>query len=69
MIKDRIPTVESYDKLSYLDKTKTLILSNSKTKSFELIRLDTIYDINITDRPFMGSADAAVTIVVFDDYQ
>jgi hypothetical protein len=69
MITDRIPIGKLYDKLSYLDNTRTIILSSSKTKSLELIRLDMIYDINIIDRPFKGSADAAVTMVVFDDYQ
>jgi hypothetical protein len=36
---------------------------------FEILVLDFIQNIDVSDSPFKGPADAAVTIAVFSDFQ
>ncbi len=65
---DRIPVGASYTRLAYSNENR-LILSAANPAAFEIIKYDRIYDINISNRPYEGAADAKVTLVVFDDYQ
>lgn len=66
---NRIPVDKPYDKLRFVDSTKTLILSSGAEKELRMIQVEEVYDIDVKNRPRKGPADAAVTIVVFDDYQ
>lgn len=69
MIETRIPVDKEFDRVTYSGKNNTLILTSSSSKTLNLIRLDQIYDIDISGLPFKGPASAPVTIAVFDDYQ
>ena len=46
-----------------------IFVNNKKDKSIKRILVDFIYDFDLKDSPFKGSADAPVTIVVFSDFQ
>ena len=65
---DRIPVASGYTRISFSHEER-LILSAADPARLEIIKYSRVYDINITDRPFKGAADAKVTLVVFDDYQ
>jgi hypothetical protein len=65
---DRIPVDASYTSIAYSNDER-LILSAADPATLKIIKFDEVYDINITNRPFKGAADAKVTLVVFDDYQ
>jgi len=65
---DHIPVAPGYTRIAFSHEER-LILSAADPARLEIIQYDRVYDINITDRPFKGSADAKVTLVVFDDYQ
>jgi hypothetical protein len=69
MIVNRIPVDEKFDRIKYYQKNKLLVLTGSSSKTLKIIRVDQIYDIDISGLPFKGPAKAPVTIAVFDDYQ
>jgi DNA-binding beta-propeller fold protein YncE len=47
----------------------SLILSSGKNKTVEIVTIDFIQKINVSDSPFKGPEDAAVVIAVFDDFE
>lgn len=46
-----------------------LYLLNDKDNSFTDLSVDFIVDIDVIGSPFLGKADAAITIAVFTDFQ
>jgi hypothetical protein len=68
-IVNRIPVDKEFDRLTYSSRSNMLVLTGGASKTLRMIRVDRIYDIDISDHPIKGPADAAVTIAVFDDYQ
>ena len=68
-ITNRIPVAESFDGLTYSAKDNSLILSSSRDMAIEIVRLETIHDIDVSGLPFKGPEAAPVTIAVFNDYQ
>jgi len=58
-----------YDKISYSEKNKTLILTSRSSKLLKIIHVEQVYDISLSGLPFKGPADAPVILAVFDDYQ
>ncbi len=64
-----IPLADTFDRIAYSLKNKQLILTSSTSKILKIIQVESIYDIDISERPFKGPADAPVTIAIFDDYQ
>ena len=69
MIEKRIPLDKEFDRINYSGKNNTVVLTGSDSKTLRLIRLDQIYDIDISGLPLNGPANAPVTIAVFYDYQ
>lgn len=59
----------AFDRISYSEDSKLLILTGSASKRLRIVRVEPIQEIDISGRPFKGPADAPVTIAVFDDYQ
>lgn len=65
----RISIDKSVDRLQYVAKDNSLILSSNATKKLTFIQLDISQKIDIYGSPFKGPENAPVTIVVFSDYQ
>ena len=65
----RIPIDRSYDRLAHSPKQNELILTSTTDKKLQIIRIDLVYDIDISGLPFKGPENAPVTITVFSDYQ
>ena len=65
----RIPLDQEFDKIEYSSRGSILVLTSSTLNTLKIIRVDQIYDIDISGLPFKGPANAPVTIAVFDDYQ
>jgi hypothetical protein len=55
--------------LAYSPKENELVLTSTAGKKLQIIRLDPVYDIDISGLPFKGPENAPVTIAVFSDYQ
>ena len=68
-ITDRIPVDKDFDRIASLPKADMVSLSSSAKKTIQIIALEAIYKIDVTDLPFKGHQSAPVTVVVFDDYQ
>ena len=64
-----IPLDREYDNIAVSPKGNSLIVTSSADKSLKIIDLEFIYNIDISDLPLKGPADAPVTIAVFSDYQ
>ena len=68
-ITSRIPVDKDFDRVIHSAKNNTLILTSSSSNTLKIIRVDRIYDIDISGLPFQGPENAPVTIAIFDDYQ
>jgi hypothetical protein len=68
-ITDRIPVDKDFDRIASLPTADMLTISSSAKKALQIIFLEAVYKIDVTDLPFKGPQDAPVTVVVFDDYQ
>jgi len=68
-ITDRIPVDKSFDRIASLPRADMVTITSSAKKTLQIILLEAVYKIDVTGLPFKGPSDAAVTVVVFDDYQ
>jgi hypothetical protein len=68
-ITDRIPVDRDFDRIASLPRANTVTISSSTKKALQIILLETVYKIDVTGLPSKGPSDAAVTLIVFDDYQ
>ena len=64
-----IPIDGGYDRIAVSPKGNSLIVTSSAGKSMKIVDLEFVYQIDISDLPLKGPADAPVTIAVFSDYQ
>ena len=68
-LKDKIDVGNHFDHIKVGPRGEKLILNSRKNKSVQVITLDFIQDINVSNSPFKGSEDAAVVVAVFDDFE
>lgn len=68
-IVNRIPVDREFDRIEYYEKNRLLILTGGSSKSLQIIRVDQVFDIDISGLPYKGPDNAPVVIAVFDDYQ
>jgi len=68
-ITDRIPVDKDFDRIASLPRADMFTIASSTKKALQIILFEAVYKIDVTGLPFKGPSDAAVTVVVFDDYQ
>ncbi len=68
-ITDQIPVDKDFDRIASLPRPDMVTISSSAKKKVQIISLEAVYKIDLSDLPFKGPQDAKVTLVVFDDYQ
>ena len=68
-VTDQITVDKDFDRIASLPMANTLTVSSSAKKTFQVVMLQPVYKIDVTNAPFKGPKDAPVTLVVFDDYQ
>jgi hypothetical protein len=68
-ITDRIPVDRDFDRIASLPRANAVTISSSTKRTLQIILLEAVYKIDVTGLPFKGPSDAAVTVIVFDDYQ
>ncbi len=68
-VTDRIPVDKDFDRIASLPRAEMVTVSSSAKKTVQIIALEAVYKMDLTDLPFKGPKDARVTLVVFDDYQ
>jgi len=68
-ITEHIPVDKDFDRIASLPRDNVLTISSSAKKIVQIVMLQPVYTIDVTNAPFKGPRDAPVTLVVFDDYQ
>jgi hypothetical protein len=68
-LKDRLQVGKDVRQIKPGPREDTLYLLSAKPRTIRLIVIETVEAINIQGAPFKGPADAAVTLVVFSDFQ
>jgi hypothetical protein len=66
---NRIPVDRGFDRITWSEKNKTLILTSTTSKTVKLLKLEEVHKVDLSGLPFKGAPDAPVTLVVFSDYQ
>ncbi len=66
---NRIPVNKSFDRLTYSLPDNALIVSSSAEKTLQIIQLAVVQHFSLEGLPHQGPEKAAVTLVVFSDYQ
>ena len=68
-LEDEITVGKHVDGIEVGPEQDILLLTSRKNKTVEILVLDFIQNIDVSNSPFKGPADAAVTIAVFSDFQ
>jgi hypothetical protein len=68
-LKDTLQVSDSVVSIGTSPNGDFLILADSKANTVEFLKISFVVDIDITNLPFKGPADAPVVIAVFSDYQ
>jgi hypothetical protein len=68
-VTDQIAVDKEFDRISALPRPNMLSISSSKKKTVQLVMLQPIVNIDVSNAPFKGPKDAPVVIAIFDDYQ
>jgi protein-disulfide isomerase len=68
-LQGKIPVDASVTGMDISRKGDVLFLIDRQKKNVRVLDIEFIQDINITNAPFMGPAEALVTLVVFSDFQ
>ena len=68
-LEDEIAVGKHVDGIKVGPEQEILLLTSRKNQTVEILVLDFIQNIDVSNSPFKGPADAAVTIAVFSDFQ
>lgn len=68
-IVNRIPVDKAYDRISFSKVSNEFILTSKNSKSLSFYKITPIYNINVDNQPYVGAADAPVTIIIYDNYR
>lgn len=68
-LNDTISVEKSIDGIQVSPRDDIIFLTSKKNKTFQVLALDFIQDIDISGSPFKGPADAPVVLAVFDDFE
>lgn len=68
-LEDEITVGNHVDGIKVGPEQDILLLTSRKNKTVEILVLDFIQNIDVSNSPFKGPADAVVTIAVFSDFQ
>lgn len=68
-LKDEVQVGNGVNRIEPGPQDHILFLSNSKDGTVQLVLFEFVHDIDVTGSPFMGPADAPVTVAVFSDFE
>ena len=68
-LEDEITVGKHVDGINVGPEQEILLLTSRENKTVEILVLDFIQNIDVSNSPFKGPTDAVVTIAVFSDFQ
>ena len=68
-LRESLPVGNTVDAIQAGPREDILLLTSREDSTIEIITLDFIQDINLSDSPFKGPADAPVAVAVFTEFQ
>jgi hypothetical protein len=68
-LKDTLTVDASVENIESSPKGDFLMLTTSKEKVLQIVKINFVVDIDTSGLPYKGRADAPVVIAVFSDYQ
>ena len=68
-VEKKIPVDKDFDRITYSPKLHALVLTGRESKALKILKLQDIYELDVSGLPFRGPENAPVTVVVFSDYQ
>jgi len=68
-LEDKIDVGYPVDQIKLGPEGKQLFITSRKNKTVQVVTIDFIVNINVSDSPYRGRQDAPVVIAVFSDYQ
>ena len=68
-LEDRVSVGNHVDRIKVGFKEDILLLTSRKNKSVQVLTLEFIHNIDVSNSPFRGPVDAPVVIAVFNDFQ
>jgi hypothetical protein len=68
-VEKKIPVDKGFDRIAYSPKLHAVVLTGSGSKAMKILKLQEIYQIDVSGLPFRGPENAPVTMAVFSDYQ
>ena len=68
-LEDEIAVGKHVDGIKVGPEQDILLLTSRKNKTVEILVLDFIQNIDVSNSPFKGPVDAPVTIAIFSDFQ
>ena len=68
-LKDTLTVDEAVENIGTSPKGDFLLLTTSKEKALQIVKISFVVDIDISGLPFKGPANAPVLIAIFNDYQ
>jgi hypothetical protein len=66
---NRMPVDKAFDKVTYSTADGAVLISSTTGNNIKIIQMDVVHTFSLAGLPFKGPVNAAVTIVVFSDYQ
>jgi hypothetical protein len=68
-LQDKIGVGKHIDQIEVGPQEEMLLLKSRSNQTIEILAIDFVQNINISNSPFKGPADAPVVIAVFSDFQ
>ena len=68
-LQDKIGVGKHIDQIEVGPQEEMLLLKSRSNQTIEILAIDFVQKINISNSPFKGPADAPVVIAVFSDFQ
>jgi hypothetical protein len=68
-LEDSISVGKSVEGIKVGPREDVLLLTSGQDKTVQLVLLDFIQEINISESPFKGNSDAPVAIATFNDFE
>ena len=66
---NRMPVDKAFDKITYSAADGAVLISSTTGNKIKIIQMDVVHTFSLVGLPVKGPVNAAVTIVVFSDYQ